>query len=106
MDGVVGGGEKCGVPGHKGRGKDSPDRQHLLDACNHVVIEKIEESGFVVWSAVRFCISRAVLLGVFGFKDPSDFLRFQVDSVESALIRADVESIAGNGGWGRAKPML
>src|SRR6266403_1183066 len=72
--------------------------QHLLDACNHVVIEKIEESGFVVWYAVRFCISRAVILGVFGFKDPRDFLRFQVDSVESALMRADVESIAGNGG--------
>src|SRR6266403_1268404 len=86
------------VPGYDGGGKDSPDRQHLLDARNHVVIEKIEESGFVVWYAVRFCISRAVLLGILGFKDPCDFLRFQVDSVESALMRADVESIAGNGG--------
>src|SRR5467141_4774075 len=74
------------VPGYDGGGKDSPDRQHLLDAHNHVVIEKVEEGGFVVWYAVRFCKSRAVLLGVLGLKGPGHPHRFQILNDDPALM--------------------
>src|SRR5437870_2495821 len=40
------------VPCHCRGGKNGPDGHHLLDARNHVVIEKVGESCFVVWSAV------------------------------------------------------
>jgi len=83
------------VPCHRGGGKNGPYRHQLLDARNHVVIEKVGEGRFVVWSTVRFGVGGAVLLGIFGFESPRDFLSLEVDGVEPALMRANVQGLAG-----------
>jgi hypothetical protein len=53
-----------------GRGKYGPNRHHLLHAGNHVVVEKVKEGRFVIWSAVGLSVGRAVFLGILSFKAP------------------------------------
>src|SRR5713101_3731597 len=68
-----------GVTRHRRRGKNGSDRHHFLYSGNHVVIEKVEESRFVVWGSVWFGIGRTVFPETLGFKAPSNFLRSQVN---------------------------
>src|SRR2546430_14045608 len=89
-----------------GGGKNGPYGHQLLDARNHVVIEKVEECRFVVWSAVGFRVAGAVLLGILGFESPRDFLCLEVDGVEPALMRANVQGLAGNRRRREHRPML
>src|SRR5882724_8677616 len=54
-------------------------RKHLLNSAYHVVVERIRESGFIIWRALRIRKGRAVLPCGFGLKRPGKFLRSEID---------------------------
>ena len=69
-----------------------------MDAGNHVVVKEIGEGKFVVCGAVRLGVSGAILFRTVGCEGPREFLRFEVDGKELALMRTDIDAIAGERG--------
>lgn len=48
IDVPVGASDVDGAVGDSRRGKNGADRHHFLDAGDHVIVEKIEEGGFIL----------------------------------------------------------
>src|SRR5262249_30336256 len=79
---------------------------HFGNAADHVVVEEINEGGFVFGRAVVLCVSGSNFLSAVGFESPGEFLGLQIDGEEPAIMRANVCEVTGNGRRREHRPVL
>src|SRR5580704_11943882 len=106
VDAAVGTANIDRAVGDRRRRKNGAYRHHLLDAVNHVIVEKIGKGGFVLGRAIGLGVSCAVLFVPFRFKAPSEFLSLEIDGQKFAFVRANVEAVAGDSGRRKHRPLL
>jgi len=103
---AVGGAKKNRVTGNCGRGKDRAGGYHFRDAGDHVVIEEIEEDGFVVRDAVLFGVGGGILFAALGVEGPGKIFGFEINGEQTAVVGAEVREISGEGGRREHRPVL
>jgi hypothetical protein len=89
--------------GDRRRRKDRSYALHSGNASDEVVIETGAEDSFIVGTPIRLGKGRELLPGGVGLELPGACLSFEVDRGEPAVMRANVERVAGDGGRGKER---